>query len=186
MRQFSASLPQICLFSFVFADSDIVQNALFLSLNSLCILFSLRHKRASKTRYFSAKILISFLPICRVRHLYFSASIRFPFFLIWYTREFLKRVIFLPKISLNFYLFEDSIIVLNALFLSLNLLCILFHLKRKRASKTRYFSAIVRLILGRNSILFLSICRFRHRFKCFFSLPQITLYILLFATQESF
>ena len=204
------SPPQFSLYSHLFADSDIVFNALFLSLNSLCILIQLQHKRASYTHYFSAKVLFVFLSFCRFRyrfecvfsklhfalysfficnvrkHLkrvislylqlkkasktrYFSAKILFVFpsilrfryrfkcvifqpqfalysFLICNIRELLKRVISLPKFSFFSYLFADSNMVLNALFVCLNSLCILFNLQDKRASKTGYFWAKFKFI----------------------------------------
>ena len=74
---------------------------------------------------------------------YFSAPIRFVFFFICNVRELLKRVISLRQFSLYSHLFADKAFVLNAVFLCLNSLCILFYLQWKRSSKTRYFSAAI-------------------------------------------
>ena len=106
---------------------------------------------------------------------YFSAPIRFVFFCICNVRELLKRVISLLQISLYSYRYADTEIVSNALFFSLNSLCILFYLHDKRAPKLRYFSAAILFV-------FLSICRFRHCIKCVISQPQFALYSFLFIT----
>ena len=70
------------------------------------------------------------------------------------------------------YLYADLYIVFNSFFLSLNSLCILFYFRERRAAALLF--------------VFLSIGRFRHRFKCAISKPQFGLYSFLFATRESF
>jgi len=165
------SLPKLSLHFYLFADLDIVINALFICLNSLCILFYLILKRASKTRYFSADghslrlsefVLFSFFhprKTCVWSQL-FLYSFQFSHSDIVLFALFLSlslHCISMQKFSLYSYLFADSDILLNALFLCLKPLWILYYLQHKWASKTRFFSAKVFFV-------FLSFCRFRHRF----------------------
>ena len=132
------SLPKFSLFSYLFADSDNLLNALFISVYSLRILFYLQLKRASITRYLAAKGLTVFLSIWKFRHC-FTCDIS------------------QPEFALYSYLYANSDIVLKALFLSLDSLCIPLYWRCKRASTTHYFS-------NANLFVFCSICRFRHRF----------------------
>jgi len=99
-------LPQFSFYSHIYAYSDIVLHALFLSLNSLSILFYLQHKRAFKTRYLSAKILILFLCIRRFRHR-------------------LQCVISMPQIALYSVSFVTHESFFNAFILCQSSLCIL-------------------------------------------------------------
>jgi len=103
------SLPQIFLFSFLFADLDIVFNALFFRLKSLRILYHLQHKRTSKTRYYSAKVFFVFLSFCGLRHR-FKCSFSLPqialYSLLFAPQAlFLCRVISLPQFDLYSFIF---------------------------------------------------------------------------------
>jgi len=146
MRFFSASIRLVFLYicdvreHYASRIISLPQIFVFFSFyRLLCIVFNLQRTKATKTRYFFAKVLFVFLPFWKWRHRftcvtsqtsffmhYFSASISFIFFIICNIRQLLKRVIFLQKFSSYSYLIEDSDIVSYVLFLCPNSFCIFF------------------------------------------------------------
>jgi len=123
------------LFSFLFATQGSFYNALILCQSSLCILIHLKIETLFYMRYF-------------------PASIRFVYFFTSNVKELLKRVSFLWQFYLYSYLYANSDIVQNALFLRLNSICMPF------------------------------ICNVRELPKCIFSLPEVSLFSFLFLVSE--